>query len=111
MFSTQAAYAAPLILLAQTRQAARDKAAEEADAHHREEIAQQSLTQQKILADLIRDNTALTEQVRVIAEKARANTERLDEIHRHVEAIGDKLGVVAGQFRADQEPPGDGGGG
>ena len=36
MFSLQAAYAAPLILLAQTRQADRDKAQAEADAQHRE---------------------------------------------------------------------------
>lgn len=46
-FSTQAAYAAPLILLAQTRQADRDKAGTEADARHRQEIADM---QQKILA-------------------------------------------------------------
>jgi uncharacterized membrane protein len=38
-FSLQAAYAAPLILLAQTRQADRDKANAEADARHREELA------------------------------------------------------------------------
>jgi uncharacterized membrane protein len=37
-FSLQAAYAAPLILLAQTRQADRDKAHSEADTQHREEI-------------------------------------------------------------------------
>ena len=37
LFSTQAAYAAPLILLAQTRQADREKAHAEADARHREE--------------------------------------------------------------------------
>ncbi|HEU5003344.1 MAG TPA: DUF1003 domain-containing protein [Actinomycetota bacterium] len=104
-FSTQAAYAAPLILLAQSRQAARDKAAEEADARHREEIAQLGLTQQQALADLIRENTALTEQVRAIAAKARDNTERLDEIHRHVEAIGQRMGVVAGRFSADEYLP------
>src|ERR1700712_5527442 len=40
-FSTQAAYAAPLILLAQTRQADRDKLAVVAMEHHREEIARQ----------------------------------------------------------------------
>ena len=34
-FSTQAAYAAPLILLAQTRQSDRDKAHSDADAQHR----------------------------------------------------------------------------
>jgi hypothetical protein len=38
-FSTQAAYAAPLILLAQTRQADRDKAHTEADIQHREALA------------------------------------------------------------------------
>src|SRR5215475_2702022 len=37
-FSTQAAYAAPLILLAQTRQADRDKAHAIADAQHREDL-------------------------------------------------------------------------
>src|SRR5580765_6764981 len=38
-FSTQAAYAAPLILLAATRQADRDKAHANADAQHREALA------------------------------------------------------------------------
>src|SRR5262245_3064854 len=38
-FSLQAAYAAPLILLAQTRQADRDKVHAEADAEHREALA------------------------------------------------------------------------
>ena len=38
-FSTQAAYAAPLILLAQTRQADRDKAAAEMIETHREDVA------------------------------------------------------------------------
>jgi uncharacterized membrane protein len=37
-FSLQAAYAAPLILLAQTRQADRDKAHADADAQHREAL-------------------------------------------------------------------------
>ena len=38
-FSLQAAYAAPLILLAQTRQADRDKVHADADAQHREALA------------------------------------------------------------------------
>lgn len=38
-FSTQAAYAAPLILLAQARQADRDKHMAEEDANHRELLA------------------------------------------------------------------------
>ena len=55
-FSTQAAYAAPLILLAESRQAERDKLQTLADAKHREEIAQH---QEELLAA----NTKLTEQV------------------------------------------------
>lgn len=40
-FIFQTAYAAPLILLAQTRQADRDKAHTDADARHREDPAQE----------------------------------------------------------------------
>lgn len=57
LFSTQAAYAAPLVLLAQTRQADRDKVTEKADAAHREELAQRN-------EELIRENTLLTTEVR-----------------------------------------------
>ena len=57
LFSTQAAYAAPLILLAQTRQTERDKASAEADAHHREDVA----TRQRAL---IEENTGLTREVK-----------------------------------------------
>lgn len=59
-FSLQAAYAAPLILLAQTRQAERDKMHVEADAMHREEIARSQ-------AELLEANTKLTEQVHRLA--------------------------------------------
>jgi uncharacterized membrane protein len=55
-FSTQAAYAAPLILLAQTRQAARDQLHAEASAKHAEELAEQ---QQALLVE----NTRLTAEV------------------------------------------------
>jgi uncharacterized membrane protein len=61
-FSTQAAYAAPLILLAQTRQADRDKANAAAAATHGEELASRH-------AELLEANTKLTEQVeRLTAE-------------------------------------------
>jgi len=67
-FSLQAAYAAPLILLAQTRQADRDKAAAENDARHREDLAREALRQQdeshtqlNLLVTLINRNTELTE--------------------------------------------------
>lgn len=66
-FSLQAAYAAPLILLAQTRQADRDKAHADADARHREAIAQANVTQQTMVVDqtahiakLLEQNTELT---------------------------------------------------
>ena len=61
-FSTQAAYAAPLILLAQTRQADRDKVHEEAAARHTEEVS--SLERQ-----LIEENTQLTRQVKDLTEQ------------------------------------------
>ena len=50
-FSLQAAYAAPLILLAQTRQADRDKVTTMADAQHREEIARTSEERQRAMAE------------------------------------------------------------
>ena len=66
-FSLQAAYAAPLILLAQTRQADRDKAHAEADALHREDLAHASEERQllaekqtALLVDLLQQNTELT---------------------------------------------------
>ncbi len=69
-FSLQAAYAAPLILLAQTRQADRDKAMSEADANHREALAKASVDRQEIavrqsakLEELLEVNTRLTEEV------------------------------------------------
>lgn len=55
-FSTQAAYAAPMILLAQTRQSERDRLWTEADAKHREEISE-------AIFALLRQNTDLTQQV------------------------------------------------
>ena len=80
-FSTQAAYAAPLILLAQTRQAERDKAHADADAKHREALAQEALKHQQLaeqgislLKGLIEENTKLTEQVNRLTQ----------EIHRRV---------------------------
>src|SRR5262249_54922767 len=42
-FSTQAAYAAPLILLAQTRQAERDRVAADTMEAHREEVARKGV--------------------------------------------------------------------
>ena len=75
-FSLQAAYAAPLILLAQTRQADRDKAHSEADAQHREALAQASEERQKLAADqttqlveLLGQNTRLTQITHELSER------------------------------------------
>lgn len=69
-FSLQAAYAAPLILLAQTRQAERDRTMSESDANHREALAEAAVERQQIAAqqaarlqELIEANTRLTEEV------------------------------------------------
>jgi uncharacterized membrane protein len=90
-FSTQAAYAAPLILLAQTRQADRDKVMSIADAQHREELHQISETRQAqmreqtaLLVEMLRQNTALTERVETLL---RQNTELTETIRTLVERI------------------------
>jgi uncharacterized membrane protein len=87
-FSLQAAYAAPLILLAQTRQADRDKAHSEADAQHREEIAfemhreqQLALEQTRRLISLVDQNNELTLAVRQLSERIESLT---SEIHSKV---------------------------
>jgi len=75
-FSLQAAYAAPLILLAQTRQADRDKAHADADAQHREALALESEQRQALAAqqtgqllELLRQNTELTDLVRTLSQR------------------------------------------
>jgi uncharacterized membrane protein len=84
-FSLQSAYAAPLILLAQTRQSDRDKAHAEADAQHREDLARASderqamaAKQTALLLDMMQQNTALTETVRELTERVASLTE---EVH------------------------------
>jgi len=87
-FSTQAAYAAPLILLAQTRQADRERAHAVADAQHREDLhraseERQTLAAQQtaLLVDMVQQNTALTESVKVLAERVEALTR---EVHKNI---------------------------
>lgn len=84
-FSLQAAYAAPLILLAQTRQADRDKAHAESDALHREALAAASeqrelfASQQTVqLLEFMEQNTKLTEVTRALSERIELLTK---EIH------------------------------
>lgn len=87
-FSLQAAYAAPLILLAQTRQADRDKAHADADAMHREELAQSAEKRMALAAEqaeqmmkLIQQNTELTEITKMLSERIEILTQ---EVHRKI---------------------------
>ena len=86
-FSLQSAYAAPLILLAQTRQAARDKAQSDADAQHREALAVANAERQaeaeqtsKQLLALLEQNTQLTEMTKNLTERIETLT---SEMHEH----------------------------
>lgn len=71
LFSLQAAYAAPLILLAQTRQADRERAVASADMDHREQLARDAAAAAEERAEdlrrLIELNTALTQQIQALA--------------------------------------------
>lgn len=85
-FSLQAAYAAPLILLAQTRQADRDKAHNDADARHRDELATQAAQRQAEavehtaqLLQLLKQNTELTELTKQLTERVDKLTCELHE--------------------------------
>jgi uncharacterized membrane protein len=79
-FSLQAAYAAPLILLAQTRQAARDKAHAEADAKHREALAVTAGQNAERMFELLQQNTQLTELTKQLTERIEMLTV---EMHHH----------------------------
>ncbi|HST56884.1 MAG TPA: DUF1003 domain-containing protein [Solirubrobacteraceae bacterium] len=88
LFSLQAAYAAPLILLAQTRQADRDRVRDDQVQQHREEEAERAmhfeqrqaelLTQDKELSEqhsrMLAQNTDLTRQIAKLTEELHAAT-------------------------------------
>ena len=97
-FSTQAAYAAPLILLAQTRQADRDKLAAEMIETHREDVVRNAVEHQaaverttaelKQLLELLQANTQLTTQDKEL-------TERVEQLTREIHALICKPGEPA----------------
>lgn len=90
LFSTQAAYAAPMILLAQTRQAEREKAHADADARHREDLAQAQI-------QLLKQDNDLTAQVAELAKQIEALTR---EIHMTLVANG-KVSVTIAPERTE----------
>src|SRR5437763_11677420 len=77
-FSTQAAYAAPLILLAQTRQADRDKLhGEKIDKRHTQ-LEEAAKAQTDRLVTLLQSNTSLTQQDKDLTDEVAKLTR---EIH------------------------------
>nr|WP_272884899.1 DUF1003 domain-containing protein [Candidatus Rhodoblastus alkanivorans] len=93
-FSLQAAYAAPLILLAQTRQADRDKAHSEADALHREELHKISEDRQEemrkqtcLLVEMLELNNKLTERINELAQHNIALTHNVYQLGERIEAL------------------------
>jgi uncharacterized membrane protein len=77
-FSTQAAYAAPLILLAQTRQADRDKVHGEMIDRKHTALEQMASEQTTKLVGLLQANTDLTQQDKDLTEQVARLT---GEIH------------------------------
>lgn len=80
IFSTQAAYAAPLILLAQTRQADRDKIHGDMieKKHTRLEEATDKATAE--IVKLLSSNTALTQQDKDLTEEVAKLTKEIHEL-------------------------------
>jgi uncharacterized membrane protein len=86
-FSTQAAYAAPLILLAQTRQADRDKDHEMLLEHHHDVMERHSGERLAAiragntkLTDLLESNTDLTRQDKELTEQVADLTKQIHAI-------------------------------
>ena len=69
IFSTQAAYAAPLILLAQTRQADRDKDHGDAIERRHTRLEEMATEQTTEIIELLNSNTSLTQQDKELTEQ------------------------------------------
>ena len=77
LFSLQAAYAAPLILLAQTRQADRDKLhADRIDKNH-SRLEQAAKTETDKILELLQSNTDLTKQDTELTEQVADLTKQI----------------------------------
>jgi len=77
LFSLQAAYAAPLILLAQTRQADRDKIHSDRIDKNHSRLERASKTETDKLLELLRSNTDLTLQDKELTEQVADLTKRI----------------------------------
>jgi uncharacterized membrane protein len=92
-FSTQAAYAAPLILLAQTRQADRDKHAEQMLERHRDEVAARASKQQEAVERTAEELKALLEANTDLTRQDKELTEQVAKLTREIHA---RLGTATG---------------
>src|SRR5580658_4739764 len=68
MLSFQAAYAAPLILVASNRQGERDALRADADAEHREDVANKQHALLDQLIGLVDQNTDITSKIHALSE-------------------------------------------
>jgi uncharacterized membrane protein len=78
IFSTQAAYAAPLILLAQTRQADRDKEHSDLIDNRHTKLEEAAEKQTREIIELLESNTSLTQQDKDLTDEVAKLTR---EIH------------------------------
>jgi uncharacterized membrane protein len=88
-FSTQAAYAAPLILLAQTRQAERDKIALDQAEEHRDTVMQRI---QRREAELKKETDELKELLGANTDLTRQDKELTERVEALTREIHDRLG-------------------
>ena len=77
LFSLQAAYAAPLILLAQTRQADRDKLHAEHVEHGQNRLERAAKTEADKILELLQSNTDLTAQDKELTEQVADLTKQI----------------------------------
>ena len=77
IFSTQAAYAAPLILLAQTRQADRDKAHGDKLEKAHTTLERAAKTETDRILELLQSNTQLTQQDKELTEEVSKLTQQI----------------------------------
>jgi uncharacterized membrane protein len=80
IFSTQAAYAAPLILLAQTRQAERDKVHGERIDQRHTALEEAAKAQTDRIVELLRSNTDLTQQDKDLTEQVATLTREIHDL-------------------------------
>lgn len=77
LFSLQAAYAAPLILLAQTRQADRDKMHSERVEKNQSRLERAAKAETDKILELLQSNTDLTQQDKELTEQVADLTKQI----------------------------------